>query len=47
MCKKTDVLLMIFGDILGTVTRLFLQSYWKELSIEKFSGSKLILGISF
>ena len=46
--QKTDVLLMIFGDIWGTVARLFLLSpTCGNCRLRSFLGSKLILGISF
>ena len=46
--QKTDVLLVIFGDILGTVARLFLLSpACRNSPLRSFLGSKLILDISF
>ena len=42
MYKKTDVLLVIFGDILGTVTRLFLlRPTCRNCPLRSFLGSKL------
>ena len=46
--QKTGVLLVIFGDVLGTVAKLFLLGpTCRNCLLRSFLGSKLVLDISF